>query len=120
MIPCWIWRISLRISPTILIPVKLPKVRIGQQLDEIVVQSLKKRNLRLRRGDVVAVASKVVSTCERRIVNLKRSITKAASRINRKWNLDRRLAAIVLEEADQVLGGVRGFLLTIKDGNSNS
>ena len=95
----------------------MPRVQIGQQLDEIVLQSLKKRNPLLKRGDVVAVASKVVSTCENRIVELESvRVTRAASRIGRKWNLDARLAAVVLEEADQVLGGVRGFLLTIRNG----
>jgi coenzyme F420-0:L-glutamate ligase len=30
--------------------------------------------------------------------------------------MDQRLGAIVLEEADRILGGVRGFLLTVKNG----
>jgi len=43
-------------------------------------------------------------------------ITNAARRIHCEWNIDRRLATVVLDEADTVLGGVRGFLLTIRDG----
>jgi coenzyme F420-0:L-glutamate ligase/coenzyme F420-1:gamma-L-glutamate ligase len=97
--------------------VKLPTVRIGQEVNFVVLQSLKKRNLRLKTGDVIAVASKVVSTCERRVVELDQvRVTEAARRISHGYNLDQRLAAIVLQEADEILGGVRGFLLTINNG----
>lgn len=102
---------------TVLIPVRLPTVKIGQHLDEVVFSALKKHGLKLARGDIVAVASKVVSTCERRIRNLDRvKITRESTRISRKWHLDPRLGAIVLRESDQVLGGVDGFVLTIKNG----
>lgn len=95
----------------------MPTVRIGQELDIVVLQALKRRNLRLRKGDVIAVASKVVSTCERRLVELDQvRVTEAARRISHRYKLDQRLAAIVLQEADEILGGVRGFLLTIKNG----
>jgi coenzyme F420-0:L-glutamate ligase / coenzyme F420-1:gamma-L-glutamate ligase len=43
-------------------------------------------------------------------------VTKAARRINHRWNIDARLATVVLEEADRVLGGAQGFLLSIKNG----
>ena len=66
---------------------------------------------------MIAVASKVVSTCERRLVELGQvRVTKAARRVSRKWKLDQRLAALVVQEADEILGGVRGFVLTFKKG----
>lgn len=101
----------------VLIPVRLPTVKIGQHLDEVVFAALKKHDLRLAKGDVVAVASKVVSTCESRLQDLDNvRVTRPAERLSHKWGIDRRLAAIVLNEADHILGGVRGFLLTIKNG----
>lgn len=101
---------------TILIPIRLPTVKIGERLDEVVLRALKRRRLRLSKGDVLAVASKVVSTCEGRLRKLSEvRVTKAARRVSRKWNLDERLATIVLEETDAILGGVHGFLLTIKN-----
>jgi coenzyme F420-0:L-glutamate ligase len=95
--------------------VKLPTVRIGQRLDEVVLDCLEDQAL-LREGDIVAVVSKVVSTCENRMLNLDEiRVTIKARRLSRRWRVDQRLAAIVLEEADQVLGGVEGFLLTVKN-----
>ena len=101
---------------TVLLPIRLPIVKIGEPLDRVVLSALKRRELRLGRGDVVAVASKVVSTCESRMQKLSEvRVTRAAEQISRKWALDQRLATIVLSEADQVLGGVPGFLLTTKN-----
>jgi coenzyme F420-0:L-glutamate ligase/coenzyme F420-1:gamma-L-glutamate ligase len=101
----------------VLIPVRLPTVKIGERLDEVVLRALKRREVRLRKGDIVAVASKVVSTCEGRMQELSGvRVTREARRVSRQWNLDERLATIVLKETDEILGGVHGFLLTIKNG----
>jgi coenzyme F420-0:L-glutamate ligase/coenzyme F420-1:gamma-L-glutamate ligase len=101
----------------VFIPVRLPTVKIGQDLGEVVIGALKNHGLRLTRGDIVAVASKVVSTCEGRIRSLDRvKVARESKLLSRKWHLDPRLASIVLLESDQVLGGVKGFLLTIRNG----
>jgi len=101
----------------VLIPVRLPVVEIGKSLDEVVTSALKRRGVRLEEGDVVAVASKVASTCEGRIRKLDEvEVTTAAKRIARKWKLDPQLAAIVMGESADILGGVNGFLLTIRHG----
>jgi len=90
---------------------------VGRSLARIVLQATEKQNLRPRSGDVLAVASKVVSTCENRIAMLDDvRISDKASRLGRRWRMDERLAALVLDEADVILGGVRGFLLTVKNG----
>lgn len=65
---------------------------------------------------MLAVASKVVSFCENRIIPLRRPVSAQAERHAKRWNMDPRLASIVLREADVVMGGVDGFMLTLKDG----
>lgn len=96
---------------------KLPIVRSGQRIDKILIETLRKSKLALCDGDVVAVASKIVSSAEGRTINLDdATISKETLRIARKYHIDRRLAAIVRNEADVILGGVPGFLLTIKNG----
>lgn len=83
----------------------------------MVSHCLKNEGLRLQRGDILAVASKIVSTCERRVVKLRDvSVTLRAQRLANEWRIDERLAAVVMNEADQILGGVSGFLLTVKNG----
>jgi coenzyme F420-0:L-glutamate ligase len=43
-------------------------------------------------------------------------ISSTAKRIAREWKIDQYLTAVVLSEADEILGGVPGFLLTLKNG----
>lgn len=107
----------VRHLPLTLIPVHFPIVRVGQELSSVVADSLAHEEVTLERGDVVAVASKVVSTCERRIVKLRDvRVSSTAKGLARKWKIDPYLAAVVLTEADEILGGVPGFLLTLKKG----
>ena len=96
---------------------RFPIVGVDQDLSSVVATSLENSGLSLRRGDVIAVASKIVSTCEGRIVKLRDvRVSSNAKRLARKWKMNRYLAAVVLSEADEILGSVPGFLLTIKNG----
>lgn len=104
-------------TPIVLAPVRFPLAKQGQNLNELVERALDNQNTRLRNGDVLAVASKVVSLCENRILKLGRvEVSTRAKRLGERWQIDPRLASIVIREADLILGGTRGFLLTIKDG----
>jgi len=86
-------------------------------LADILQRSFVSAGIRLRSLDVVAVASKVVSTSERRIVQLKQvEVSAQASKIAKKWKLNPALAQLVLTESNEILGGIRGFLLTINRG----
>ena len=65
----------------------------------------------------MAVASKIVSICERRVARFADiRVSALATRLSRRWRLDKHLAAVIVEEADEILGGVNGFLLTVKKG----
>jgi len=82
-----------------------------------VLKSLQKERVRLLNRDVVAVASKVVSTCERRVIPLGDvKITPTARRLAKQYDIDQGLATVVVRESDRIFGGVKGFLLTLKDG----
>jgi coenzyme F420-0:L-glutamate ligase len=100
-----------------LIPIRFPTVKVGQRLAPIVISALEHEHVSLQRGDVVAVASKIVSTCEGRIINLEKTkVTAAARRLAKMYDIDERLTTVVLRESDEVFGGVKGFLLTLKTG----
>jgi coenzyme F420-0:L-glutamate ligase/coenzyme F420-1:gamma-L-glutamate ligase len=104
-------------TPTFLIPVQLPTVKIGEDLVEIVAAALGQYDLRLSDGDVIAVSSKVVAASEGRVVKLNSvQVTRTANQLSRKWHVDPRLATLVVDESDEILGGVPGFLLTTKNG----
>jgi len=103
--------------PLTLHPIHFPIVTPGESLSRVVYDSLKNERLRLQHGDILAIASKIVSTCERRVIKLTDvRVTHRAQLLARRWRIDEHLAAKVINEADQILGGVNGFLLTVKNG----
>jgi coenzyme F420-0:L-glutamate ligase len=96
-------------------------VRDGDSIVELLSEALSRSNARLRTGDIIAISSKVVAISEGRIRGLVRvRPTLRAKNLARKYSIPTAFAQIVLEEADRVLGGVRGALLTIKNGDSTA
>jgi len=109
--------VTPRIDRVQLIPVRLPLVRPGESLQLILQRALLGQKLRLHRGDIVCIASKVVSAAEGRIEFLsKQHVTRKARKYADRFRINPALAQIVIDEADEILGGVKGFLLTIKFG----
>jgi coenzyme F420-0:L-glutamate ligase len=105
------------VSKTVLIPVRIRLVKPGQVLEKVIIQALAEEAVTPLGHDIVAIASKICSICESRIVRLGEvAVTARAQRIAVKWQIDQRLAALVTQEADRIIGGVPGFLLTVKNG----
>lgn len=71
----------------------------------------------LQPGDVVVVAESALATAEGRIVRLEDIEPKAeAVRLAEEYQMDPHLVEVVLQESDQVVGGIPGFLLCMKNG----
>lgn len=71
----------------------------------------------LRSGDVLVISSKFLAISEGRVVKLGGVVPgSAAARLGTRYHVDPRLCELVVRESDVVIGGVRGFLLTVKDG----
>jgi coenzyme F420-0:L-glutamate ligase/coenzyme F420-1:gamma-L-glutamate ligase len=101
----------------ILAPLSLRTVKPGDRLTAFVIEALERQRFTLQKSDVLAVASKLASICECRIAKLDEVEVSARARHHaERWKMNERLAQLVLEEADAVLGGVKGFLLTLKNG----
>ena len=99
------------------IPVKLPKIRPGQRLDSVIIDAFEEHGLTPHTGDVASVASKIVSIAEGQIIQFDLvQPSKLADLFSARWSIDRRLAQIIINESDAILGGVKGFVLTIKHG----
>jgi coenzyme F420-0:L-glutamate ligase len=71
----------------------------------------------LQEGDILVVAETVVGTCEKRIVDLGGvEPSGPAEELAERYGLDPRLAQVIMDEADQILDGVPGVVLTMKQG----
>jgi len=99
------------------IPLSLGRIPEGEELSARIIRAIKKARLRTKCGDVVAVSSKIVSLSESRLAKLSSvEPSNSARRLAQRYIMDPSVVQVVLDEADQVLGGVKGTLLTVKNG----
>jgi len=103
----------------IVYPLRSSLAKPGDSIPELFSKALAKKRTRLKTGDIVAVSSKIVGICENRIRYLD-SIRPGwrARRLARKHSMVPSFAQAVLDEADTVVGGVKGALLTVKNGDA--
>jgi coenzyme F420-0:L-glutamate ligase len=71
----------------------------------------------LRDGDVLVISSKFIAISEGRIVQLN-SVTPSgrALELAHDYDIAAELCELIIAESDQILGGVKGFILTLKQG----
>ncbi|HKU48901.1 MAG TPA: coenzyme F420-0:L-glutamate ligase [Nitrososphaera sp.] len=68
-------------------------------------------------GDIIVVSSKFMSMSEGAVVRLAGVRPSAEARaLAAKWEMDAKMAELVIQESDYVVKGVAGFLLAIRDG----
>jgi len=102
-----------------LYPIKSSLVHPGDSIVAKIVEALSSARQRPKNGDIIAIASKVVSLSERNLVSLASvEPTVAAKRVARRYLMSPEFAQVVLDESDAVYGGVSGVLLTLKNRNA--
>jgi len=93
---------------------KLIKPR--DNLVKIILQSLERQMLAIEDGDLLAIASKVVATVERRLKKLSSvKPSEKAKKLAKKYDLEPSFVEIVLQESKLIYGGVSKALLTLKN-----
>lgn len=100
-----------------LIPIKTPLIKVGDDIIEVLVNSMKRKKVRLKSGDILVISSKVIALSEGRIIRydiIKPS--RRAYRLAKKYFLDAGFVELVLREADEIFGGVPRAILTLKNG----
>lgn len=75
------------------------------------------RKAPIRDGDILVLAESMVATAEGRVISLD-SITPSsqACELAATYRMDPREVEIVLQESDEIIGGIPGFLLCMKGG----
>jgi coenzyme F420-0:L-glutamate ligase/coenzyme F420-1:gamma-L-glutamate ligase len=97
-------------------PIRTKLIRRGDDLVETILQALDEMKLEMENGDILVVASKVVSVVEGRIVSLSSlKPSRKAKLLARKYSLEPAFVELVLKESDAIYGGVYRALYTLKD-----
>lgn len=104
-------------KPLLAIPIEAPVQQDVFDLYGTIVNCIQSSGETLQNGDVLAVSSKYVAISEGRIVRLDDvRVSAEAEAIAERYQMNPRIAELVLSDADHVFGGIPGFLLTYKDG----
>jgi coenzyme F420-0:L-glutamate ligase/coenzyme F420-1:gamma-L-glutamate ligase len=97
--------------------IKTRIVKVGDNLVELILESLKAQNLHLENNDVLAITSKIVSYSEGRITQLGEvKPSDDARRLAEKYSLAPEFAELILRETERIYGGVDKAVLTFKNG----
>jgi coenzyme F420-0:L-glutamate ligase/coenzyme F420-1:gamma-L-glutamate ligase len=90
----------------------IPLVQPGDDLAGLILAGLERADIDLRSGDVLAVAQKIVSKAEGRLVDLAQVTPSAeARRLGAEADKDPRLVELILSEAEAVLRVRPGLLI---------
>lgn len=96
------------------VPIRTPRkgsaFNLGDLVEEVVGPELQD-------GDILVVSSKFIAVSEGRVVDLGTVVASDFARSEaRKLNIQPELCELVIRESDDVIGGVSGFMLTLKEG----
>jgi len=95
------------------IPIKTPVIRQGNFwaiLDKVL------SNHNLGRGNILVVASKALSWQQGDLVDLGQvKPTTKAKELAKEYGMEPTMVQVIIEEADQIIGGVKGTILTVKN-----
>ena len=85
-------------------------------LFESLISSLEKSKMTLENGDVIIISSKFVANSQDRVMGYEQVVPSKESKIlGKKFQINPKIAEIILRESDTVFGGVSGFVITSSD-----
>lgn len=97
--------------------IKTPIIKAGDELVPVLEAAFRNAGLELEDGDVLVLAESAVATSENRVVELAGvNPGKKALELGESYGLDPREMELVLQECDELFGGVQGAALTITKG----
>jgi coenzyme F420-0:L-glutamate ligase len=100
-----------------LVGISTPIIQPGEDIVKAFLAALSEQGFRLEPHDLLVCAETVVAVSQNRVFDLSQiQVSPQANELAEQYTLEPALAQLVLDEADEILGGVPHVLLTIKNG----
>ncbi len=85
-------------------------------LFESLISSLERSQITLETGDVIVISSKFVANSQGRVIDYDQVVPSEESQLlGKKFQINPKIAEIILRESDTIFGGVPGFVITSAD-----
>lgn len=100
-----------------MVGIKTPLINPGDNISEIILNSLENQGMQFQDNDILIIAESPLATAEGRLVcldNVKPG--DEAKELAKKYQLDPREMELIIQECDEIFGGVPGAALTITKG----
>ena len=102
------------VSMITLAPVRTKRVNSPFELSALVDQLV---GAEVRDGDVIVVSSKFMAISEGRVISLEAvAPSERARELSQRYDVPTELCELIIKESDEIIGGVPGFILTLRDG----
>ncbi|MEM3703498.1 MAG: coenzyme F420-0:L-glutamate ligase [Candidatus Bathyarchaeia archaeon] len=110
------FRFHMEDEPLKLYQIKTDIIKHGDNIVDVILQSIEKQGLRLEDGDILALASKIIAHAEGRTIKLGEiKPSEEAKKLAQKFAITPELAELIMREAEEIYGGVEKVILTLKD-----
>ena len=97
--------------------IRTPLIKVGDNLPAVIRKGLTDARLALEDGDIIVISAKAIGTAEGRVIRLSDVVpSPRAVRLAEMYDLEPAFAEVVISESDEILGGVKMALTTIKRG----
>lgn len=99
-----------------LFPVRTDVIKRGDNIVDLILKAMEKQGLMFDDGDILALASKITAYAENRIIKLNEiKPSEKAEKLARKFAIPPELAELIIQEAEEIYGGVEKAVLTLKN-----
>ncbi len=100
----------------LVIPIRTRVIRPDDNIVDVILDGLARACHELREGDILGIAETPLGTTEGRVIRLSDVVVSDRARdLAQRYDMVPEVAQLVLDEADEVLGGIPHVLLTIKN-----
>ncbi len=100
----------------LIIPIKTRIIKAEDDMLDVLIEAISNSGEAIRDNDILAMAETPLGTTEGQVVNLSEvEVSPKAQSLADKYDLLPAVAELVIQEADEILGGISHVLLTIKN-----
>jgi coenzyme F420-0:L-glutamate ligase/homotetrameric cytidine deaminase len=97
--------------------IKTELIKVGGDLIDAIQKGMERTGLALQDGDILVVSESAAATWKRRVVKLELvEPSKLAESLASRFSKDPREMELILQESDEIVGGIPGVVLTMIDG----
>lgn len=93
-------------------------IKENENLFEVICETLQVNNITIQEKSIIVIAETLIGTVEGRILNINTvdEVSDEAIKLALEFSMDPKFVQIVLQEADEIIGGIPGMLFTEKSG----